>query len=142
MCKVRDHPRHEEIDLAIAKGMKAPTIFHTFINEGNEKKWCQAIRDYKRYNHVSEMAKSAVAESDKEHGLNIQACAKEIYDLCLRGAKKAESQDLRALGSCVAPAVKVLEILHKGNDKDNDKPGIDHAIERMNHDRDARRANL
>lgn len=66
--------------------------------------------------HISEVAKSVVAEGEKEHGLNIQACAKEIYDLCLRGAKKAESQDLRALGSCVAPAVKVLEILNKGND--------------------------
>jgi len=53
----------------------------------------------------------------------VAGCAQEIYDICLRAAKKAETHDLRALGSCIAPAVKVLEILSKGipDKSDGDK---------------------
>jgi hypothetical protein len=92
--------------------------------------------------HISKVIQAAVNDSEKERGLNLQACAQEIYDLCLSGAKKAEKQDLRALGSCLGPAVKVLELLNTGKPDGDDKPGIDRAMERMKHDRDTRRANL
>lgn len=92
--------------------------------------------------HISQLIVDAATDSIKEHGLNLHTCAKEIYDLCLSGAKKAEKQDLRALGSCLGPAVKVLELLNTGKPDGDDKPGIDQAMERMKNDRDTRRANL
>jgi hypothetical protein len=58
----------------------------------------------------------ATNREDDQRILNIQKCAQEIYDLCFGAAQEARTKDLKALGSCIAPAVKVLEILNKGND--------------------------
>ncbi len=65
--------------------------------------------------HISKAIQAAANEKAIQTGLDIQKCAKEIYDLCFGAAQDARGKDLRALGSCIAPAVKVLEILNKGD---------------------------
>lgn len=92
--------------------------------------------------HISKAIQAAANENEIKHGLNLHTCAKEIYEIATGSAKDARAaKQFGAVGSCLGPAAKVLEILNKGND-DEDKPGIDRAVERMKHDRDARRAKL
>ena len=43
--------------------------------------------------------------------MELQACAQEVYSLCMDAAKAARKNDLRAFGSCINPAIKVLEFL-------------------------------
>ncbi len=74
--------------------------------------------------HVSKILESAAIENDAQIGLNIQKCAQEIYDLCFEAAQKAKKKDLKAVGSCIGPAVKVLEILNKGNTDFEGKSGL------------------
>jgi hypothetical protein len=66
--------------------------------------------------HISKAVQAAEDSKLIEHGINLQSSAQEIYDLCLRAANKAEKKDLRSFGSCISPAVKVLEILSKGSE--------------------------
>lgn len=143
MCKICDHPNRKKIDAAIVSGMKNPTIYHDLINSGPEKNWIQALKDHKRYGHISKLIQAAANEYNIKTGLNIQTCAQEIYNIATGAAKDARiAKQFGAVGSCLGPAAKVLEILNKGNSSDDDKPGIDRALDRMKNDRDARRANL
>lgn len=142
MCKICDHPKRKKIDAAIVRRTKYSTIFHQIIKSGNEETWIQAIKDHKRHGHVAEKIQKAQEVDDIQAGLELQACAQEIYVLCLNAAKDARQKDLRAFGGCIGPAIKVLEILNKGAPEEDSKPGIDLALQRMKDDRDARRANL
>jgi hypothetical protein len=93
--------------------------------------------------HISEAVKASENVNLANHGLNMQTCAQEIYEVAVGSAKDARAaRQFGAVGSCLNPAAKVLEILNKGNDKDDDRPGIDRAVEQMKHDRDVRRAKL
>lgn len=142
MCKICDHPKRKKIDAAIVRRTKYSTIFHQIIKSGNEEAWVQAMKDHKRHGHVTEKIQKAQEAEDVRSGLELQACAQEIYVLCLNAAKDARQKDLRAFGGCIGPAVKVLEILNKGAPEEDSKPGIDLALQRMKNDRDTRRANL
>jgi hypothetical protein len=104
------------IDECLTKGVSYRDIARQF----NVSK--DAVERHVNKGHVSKIIKAAAIENDVKTGLNIQKCAQDIYDLCFRAAQKAESQDLRSLGSCIAPAVKVLEILNKGNEGNKDPP--------------------
>ena len=111
MCKICDHPKRKKIDAAIVRRTKYSTIFHQIIKSGNEEAWIQAMKDHKRHGHVTEKIQKAQEAEDIQSGLELQACAQEIYVLCLNAAKDARQKDLRAFGGCISPAVKVLEFL-------------------------------
>jgi hypothetical protein len=67
--------------------------------------------------HVAEKVKKAQEAEDINHGLNLQACAQEIYDLAIGSAKDARAEkQFSAIGSCLGPAAKVLDILQKSNE--------------------------
>ena len=116
-CFICSHKNRCQIDELILNKTPYSTIAHQFKLPGKDP--TQVIKNHVRYGHIPKEIKSAAIEKQTEIGLNVAGCAQEIYDICLRAAKKAETHDLRALGSCIAPAVKVLEILSKGNP---DKP--------------------
>lgn len=120
MCKVCDHPNHSKIDAAIVRGMKYPTIFHQLIKSGDKKSWVQALKDHKRYGHVKEKIKNAIDSKEAEESLDLQKAAAEIFNIAKGSAEDARREgDYRAVGSCLGPAVKVLEILGKGPEKPN-----------------------
>ena len=125
MCKVCDHPNNEKINLALAVGKKNPTIFHDFIGyaECDEDKkcwkrhWIQALKDHRRYGHIPGNSKDTANDSEKRQRLDIEKCIQEIYDIATGSAKDArEAKIYGAVGSCLNPATKVLEILNKGNE--------------------------
>jgi hypothetical protein len=116
VCKVCDHPNRSKIEAAIVCGTRYSTIFHRWIKTGNEESWIQAFKDHKRNNHITDKIKKANESQLISEGLNLQMCAQEIYALCLRAGKRAEEKDPRAIGSILSPAVKVLELLNKGDE--------------------------
>ncbi len=98
--------------------MKYPTIFHHFINSGDKKSWVQAIKDHKRYGHVKEKIKKAVESQEVREGLDLQKAVSEIYQIAKGSAEDARRYgDYRAVGSCLGPAVRVLELLCQGEPK-------------------------
>lgn len=132
-CTICISPFREKIDIALASGASVRNVAKQF-NVG-----VSSVQRHKADGHICDAIKAAERETQTQIGLNISKCAQDIYDLCYRAAQKAENEDLRSVGPCIAPAVKVLEILNKGDDKDDDKPGIERAMDRMKANRDARR---
>lgn len=133
-CSICFSKHREKIDIALASGESERSIAKQYDVSAS------AVHRHKADGHVCKIIKAAETERQTQIGLNISKCAQDIYDLCYRAAQKAEQEDLRSVGSCISPAVKVLEILNKGNDEDDDKPGIDRALDRMKAKRDARRS--
>lgn len=109
-CSICFSKHREEIDIQLTSGASERSIAKQF------KVSASAVHRHKADGHICKAIESAAIESKAQVGLNIQKRAQELYDLCYRAALKAEEKDLRAVGSCVAPAVKVLEILNKGNE--------------------------
>ena len=66
--------------------------------------------------------------------------AQEAIDLSLGRKKPPENPyNLAVFGQCIAPQVKIIEVLAKvSGDKDDDTPGIDRAIAKMKEARDGR----
>lgn len=124
MCKVCDHPNRTKIDAAIVSGTRYSTIFHEWIGSGNEESWIQAFKDHKRNKHITKKIIKAVESSEIKQGLDLLACAQEIYEIAVGSAKDArQAKQFGAIGSCLAPAAKVLDTLNKGNPTDDkDKP--------------------
>jgi len=112
-CSICFSKHREKIDIALTQGESERSVAKRF------KVGASAVHRHRADGHICQAIEAAAIEKQIEVGLNVAGCAQEIYDICLRAAKKAESNDLRALGSCIAPAVKVLESLSKGNP---DKP--------------------
>lgn len=108
-CSICFSKHREKIDIALTRGESERSIAKRF------KVGASAVHRHRADGHICQAIEAAAIEKQTEIGLNVAGCAQEIYDICLRAAKKAETHDLRALGSCIAPAVKVLEILSKGN---------------------------
>lgn len=112
MCKVCEHPNRKKIDAAIVSGTKNPTIFHEFINSGNKESWIQALKDHKRYNHVKEKIKKAQESKDVQEGIDLRQAAQEIFDIAKGSAQDARAaKQFGAVGGCLGPAIKVLELL-------------------------------
>lgn len=111
MCKICDHPQRKKIDAAIVCRTNYTTIFHQLIKSGNKDSWVQAIKDHKRHGHVSQKIQKAQESKEVQAGQDLQACAQEIYALCMDAANAARTQDIRAFGACIGPAIKVLEFL-------------------------------
>jgi hypothetical protein len=65
--------------------------------------------------HISKAIQAAANENEIKHGLNLHECARTIYDLAVDGAKEAKAaKQFNAIGSCLQPAAKILDILSKG----------------------------
>jgi len=67
--------------------------------------------------HIPKAIESAANEKDVQTGLNIQKCAQEIYNIATGSAKEARAESqFSAVGSCLGPATKVLDILSRGEE--------------------------
>ena len=108
-CSICFSKHREKIDIALTQGESERSIAKRF------KVGASAVHRHRADGHICQAIEAAAIEKQIEIGMNVAGCAQEIYEICLRAAKKAETHDLRALGSCIAPAVKVLEILSKVN---------------------------
>jgi hypothetical protein len=108
-CPICKHPKRAEIEDHILK--------HT-------KSYRQMQADYGPYpalysihkkGHMPEKVAAAQAEQeawDIHDGFRIMKYAKEIYDEALGSAREArERKQYGAIGSCLNPATKVLELL-------------------------------
>jgi len=98
---------------------------------------------------VSRQLLAAKDIKDRKRGLELLTCQAEVYNLSIEAAKTAlgtiksknpdVKPDLRAFGSCLGPAAKMVEVLAKvDTDKDDDVPGIDRAIAKMKESRDGK----
>jgi hypothetical protein len=75
----------------------------------------KSLERHVKSGHVSKAILEAEKESEVKRGLDLQKCAREIYDLALESAKDAKkAKKFNAIGSCLQPAVKVIDILSKG----------------------------
>jgi len=114
-CSICSHRNRDQIDQLIVQKTPYRTIAEKFKIKAKDP--IQAIKNHVRYGHISKQIQKAqekVQESDEvKHGLELQKCAQDIYDLSIEAAKLAKEEDLRAFGGCISPAIKVLEILGK-----------------------------
>ena len=72
---------------------------------------------------LTKRLKSAANAREAKAGLDLIACQKEVYDLSIKGAKialgelKSENAevkaDIRAFGSCLGPATKIVESVYE-----------------------------
>ena len=108
-CSICVNKNREKIDIALTSGASERSIAKQFNVSAS------AVHRHKSDGHICQAIEAAANEKSIQTGINISKCAQDIYDLCFRAAQKAEKEDLRSLGSCIAPAVKVLEILNKGD---------------------------
>jgi hypothetical protein len=109
-CTICISPFREEIDKQLASGISVRNVAKQF------KVGASSVHRHKADGHICKVIEDAAIESKTRAGLNIQKCAQEIYDLCFTTAQDVRKTDPRCIGSLLVPAVKVLEILNKGND--------------------------
>jgi hypothetical protein len=90
-------------------GISSIGLISTHINRGHIKNFEErCVKAAKR-----QEAKQDV--KDIPEALDLQACAREIYDVALGSAKDArKAGKFSSVGLCLGPATKVLEILAKG----------------------------
>lgn len=123
-CSICSHRNHDQIDQLIVEKTPYRTIAEKFKIKAKDP--IQAIKNHVRYGHVStqiQKAQEKVQESEEvRQGLELGACAKDIYDLSMGAAKLAKEEDLRAFGGCIGPAIKVLELLKPGEGKQDEQP--------------------
>ena len=117
-CSICTHKNRCQIDELILSKTPYRTIAHEFKIKGKDP--VQTIKNHVRYNHIPQIIKEAEKNRQTQIGLNIQKCAQEIYDIATGAAQEARSEGhFNAVGSCLGPAAKVLDILSKGSE---DKP--------------------
>ena len=123
-CSVCSHRNRDQIDQLIIHKTPYRTIAEKFKIKAKDP--IQAIKNHVRYGHISKQIQTAqekVQESEEvRQGLELGACAKDIYDLSMDAARTAKGEDLRAFGSCIGPAIKVLELLKPGEGKQDEQP--------------------
>lgn len=121
-CSICSHRNRDQIDQLIVQKTPYRTIAEKFKIKAKDP--IQAIKNHVRYGHISKQIREAqekVQESEEvRQGLELGACAKEIYDLSMGAAKLAKEEDLRAFGGCIGPAIKVLELLKPGEGKQDE----------------------
>ena len=130
-CSICNNKKRCQIDQCIIEGNSSRNIAKRFgVGYGSVVRHINA-------GHVDDFIKLTNQSKQISQGLDVQKCAQEIYDLCYTTAQECKSKDPRCVGSLLAPAVKVLEILNKGND-DSSKSGLDEMREllRKGKDRD------
>ena len=110
-CSICVHKKRCQIDQSYLKTQDIAAIAKQYrVSE-------DALGRHVRNKHISEIIEAAHNESQIKTGLEISACAKEIYDVALGSAKDARAaRQFGAVGSCLNPAAKILEILNKGKE--------------------------
>jgi hypothetical protein len=117
-CFICSNKNRCQIDELILSKTPYNTIAHQFKISG--KNPIDTIKNHVRYGHISKTIQAAANEREIQIGLNLATCAKEIYEIATGSAKDARiAKQFGAVGSCLGPAAKVLEVLSKG---DPDKP--------------------
>lgn len=108
-CSICSHKNRDQIDKCLLSKTSYRNIKERFgVSLG-------ALNRHVNEGHVSKKVKKAQESEEIRQGLDLQACAKEIYDLCLESAKAAKkAKQFNAIGSCLQPAAKVIDILSKG----------------------------
>ena len=108
-CTICAHKKREQIDRCVLRGESTRPIASQF-NVGYK-----SLQRHINAGHVSEAVAIAEKENKVQQGLDLQKCAKEIYELAFESAKDAKkAKQFGAIGSCLAPAAKVIDILSKG----------------------------
>lgn len=108
-CTICAHKKRDQIDRCVAKGKPMRRIAARF-DVG-----VKSLERHVKAGHVSKAILEAEKESEVKRGLDLQKCAREIYDLALESAKDAKkAKKFNAIGSCLQPAAKVIDILSKG----------------------------
>lgn len=108
-CTICAHKKRDQIDQCVAKGEPMRRIAARF-DVG-----VKSLERHVKSGHVSKAILEAEKESEVKRGLDLQKCAREIYDLALESAKDAKkAKKFNAIGSCLQPAAKVIDILSKG----------------------------
>lgn len=115
-CSICASKTRQQIDILIASDASNRAISRQYPEFSKD-----AVRRHRP--HLSEKIKAAQEAKDIQEGLDLQACAQEIYDLAVGSARSASAANqFHSIGSCLAPAVKVLEILKKGKEGDDQEP--------------------
>jgi hypothetical protein len=128
-CSICNNRKRCQIDQCIIDGDSSRTIAKRF-DVG-----FASVNRHIKAGHVSDFIKLNNQIKQQGQSLNVQKCAQEIYDLCFTTAQDIKFKDPRCVGSLLAPAVKVLEILNKGNDS-SDKSGLDEMRESIRKSKD------
>jgi len=108
-CTICNHKKRHQIDECLTKG----TSYRDIARQYRVSK--DALDRHVNKGHIAEKVKNAKEAEDASEALDLRKCAKEIYDLCLDSAKEAKkAKQFGAIGSCLQPAAKVIDILSKG----------------------------
>jgi hypothetical protein len=108
-CPICNHPKRVEIEDHILKHTKS------YRQMWAEYGPCPALYTIHKQKHMPE--KVAAAQSEQEawginDGFKILECARQIYNEALGSAREARAKErYQAVGACLNPATKVLELL-------------------------------
>jgi hypothetical protein len=108
-CPICNHPKRTEIEDHILKHTKS------YRQMWSEYGPCPALYTIHKQKHMPEKVEAAQQEQDAwdiNDGFRIMKCAQEIYNEALGSAREArERKQYGAIGSCLNPATKILELL-------------------------------
>lgn len=115
-CSICSNKNRDQIDRCLVSKVSYRNIREQFgVSLG-------AINRHVSEGHIQRKIEKSKELEDAKEGLELQACVQEVYCLCLDAAKAARKNDLRAFGSCIGPAIKVLEIMNKGSETSDTPP--------------------
>ena len=108
-CSICSHKKRDQIDKCLINKTSYRNIKERFgVSLG-------ALNRHVNDGHIKEKIQKSKDLEDAVEGLDLQKCAQEIYDLALESAKDAKkAKQFNAIGSCLGPAAKVIDILSKG----------------------------
>ncbi len=108
-CSVCSHKNRDQIDKCLVNKTSYRNIKERYgISLG-------ALNRHVNEGHIKEKIQKSKELEDAKEGLDLRKCAQEIYELAFESAKDAKrSKQFNAIGSCLAPAAKVIDILSKG----------------------------
>lgn len=124
-CKICQSPKCQDVDIDLINNVPYRTIAARYGFSFNGVK-----RHFKPDDgSPSHVKKPIIAAKEAEvikNGKTLQERIDEIYDTSFGLVKMSVSQkDPRAAAYCLTNAVKVLEILNKGNEDHSSKSGLD-----------------
>jgi hypothetical protein len=112
-CSVCANKNLHRIDFLILNNVGYRQIAEKYCPKGTKiDAFARAIQRHHENNHIPLPDQQAHDDAEKERGKDLQERADEIYELALEAARAAkDNKEYKAVGSCLSPAVKVLEVL-------------------------------
>jgi hypothetical protein len=108
-CSVCSHKNRDQIDKCLLSKTSYRNIKERFgVSLG-------ALNRHVNEGHIKKAVEESYNAEESKKNLDVATCAREIYDLAMDSAKAAKkANQFSAIGTCLAPAAKVLDILSKG----------------------------